>query len=222
MIAGGIYLVTDRALCGGRGVVETVRAAVEAGVNVVQLRDKTAGFEQQLREVERLAEAIDGRALLIVNDRVDVAVAARARGIPVDGVHLGQSDAAVLPAREQLGPDAVIGLTANRPEHLATLARLPRGTVDYLGIGVIRATATKPDHPPALGLDGFGRLADSAPVPSFAIGGVGIADLAPLHRIGAAGAAVVSAICGAADPEAAARLLVQAWNAGGDAAARPR
>lgn len=208
----GIYLVTDRSLCGGRSVVDTVRAAVQGGAQAVQLRDKSASFEDQLREVERLAEVIDGRALLLVNDRLDVVVEARRRGIPVDGVHLGQGDAAVHLARAALGAGAVVGLTANTLEHLAAVGRLPAGTVDYLGIGVIHPTTTKPDHPPALEVEGFGALARSTSVPAVAIGGVGIRDIAPLRRAGAAGVALVSAICAADDPEDTTRRFVRAWD----------
>lgn len=211
----GVYVITDRELCGARGVIETVRRAVAGGVRVVQLRDKHAEFDEQLRQVDALAEAIDGRALLVVNDRLDVAIAARDRGIPVDGVHLGQDDAQAIAAREALGPGALVGLTANTRQHLAAVERLPAGTVDYLGVGVIRATATKPDHPPALGVEGFARLAASTATPCVAIGGVGLADVAPLKRAGAAGIAVVSAVCAAQDPEAAARALALEWERSG-------
>lgn len=207
----GIYLVTDRALCGSRGVAETVRAAVDGGVRAVQLRDKDADVDAHLRELERLAEVIQGRALLLVDDRLDAATAARERGLPVDGVHLGQGDVGVQRARTALGPDAVIGLTANTQAHLASAARLPEGTVDYLGIGVIHPTTTKPDHPPALGHDGFRRLAAVAPVPAVAIGGIAVDDVTRLRDDGAAGVAVVSAICAADDPEATARRFVRAW-----------
>lgn len=210
----GIYLVTDRALCGERGVVQTVRDAVKGGVHTVQLREKHDGFDGQLRELERLAEVIDGRALLVINDRLDVTVAARQRGIPVDGVHLGQGDFAVDRARGELGPDAIVGLTANTPAHFDAVSRLPEGTVDYLGVGVIRPTSTKPNHPAALGFDGFAQLAALAPFPSVAIGGVKHGDIRGLRECGAAGVAVVSAICAARDAEAAARELVSAWNAG--------
>jgi len=171
-VHSGIYLVTDGALCGPRGVVETVRAAVEGGVGAVQLRDKTSETAVQLRQVERLAEVIAGRAQLLVNDRLDVVLAARRRGIPVDGVHLGQGDAGASAAREALGADAVVGITANTRQHLAELAELDAGTVDYLGVGVIRPTSTKSDHPPALGVDGFARLATATQVPCVAIGGI--------------------------------------------------
>lgn len=215
-----LYLVTDRELCGARGVAETVRRAVDGGVGIVQLRDKHADADEQLRQAEEIAAAIDGRAAFVVNDRLDVALAARDRGIPVDGVHLGQGDTAVLGAREALGPDAIIGLTANTEEHLAAVARLPRGTVDHLGVGVIRPTSTKPDHPPALGVDGFARLAAESPVPCVAIGGVRLEDAADLRAAGAAGLAVVSALCAAEDPERAAREFLAAWHAG-QAGSRP-
>ncbi|MFV0434381.1 MAG: thiamine phosphate synthase [Leucobacter sp.] len=214
-----LYLVTDRGLCGARGVAETVRRAVDGGVGIVQLRDKHADAAEQLREAERIAAAIDGRAAFVINDRLDVALAARERGIPVDGVHLGQGDTAVLRAREALGPNAIIGLTANTDAHLAALARLPRGTVDHIGVGVIRPTSTKPDHPPALGIAGFARLAEASSVPCVAIGGVGLADAAALRQAGAAGIAVVSALCAAPDPELAARELLAAWGAGASARA---
>ena len=210
----GIYLVTDAALCGERGVVETVRAAVDGGVRTVQLRDKTSDAASQLRQVEQLAEVIAGRALLLVNDRLDVVVKARSCGIPVDGVHLGQGDATAAAARAALGPEATIGITANTKEHLDRLARLPAGTVDYLGVGVIRPTSTKPDHPSALGVDGFARLTTATQLPCVAIGGIRAPDVPGLRRAGAAGVAVVSAICAAPDPAAAARTLVRAWEIG--------
>ena len=207
----GIYFVTDRALCGRRGVVETVRLAVDGGVRTVQLRDKRASLDDQMRQLEALATVIDGRARLLVNDRLDAAVAAAERGIPVDGVHLGQGDDSVLRAREALGPDALIGLTANTGAHRDAVARLPRGTVDYLGVGVIRPTSTKPDHPEPLGVDGFARFAAASPLPCVAIGGVVAEDIAPLRQAGAAGIAVVSILCTADDPEATARELHELW-----------
>lgn len=207
----GVYLVTDEALCGARGVVETVRQAVLGGATIVQLRDKHADLDGHLRQLEQLAEVTFGLAQLVVNDRLDVAIAARERGIPLDGVHLGQGDDAVLQARDALGPDAIVGLTANAPEHLVSLAELPAGTVDYLGAGVIHPTTTKPNHPPALGVSGFRAFRDASPVPVVAIGGIGLADVASLRAAGAAGICVVSAICAADDAEAAAREFRATW-----------
>ncbi|GAA2443960.1 bifunctional hydroxymethylpyrimidine kinase/phosphomethylpyrimidine kinase [Agromyces soli] len=215
-----LYLVTDAALCGERGVAATVEAAVSGGATIVQLRDKHASDEELLALLARLDEAIAGRVPLVVNDRLELVLRARAAGLRVDGVHLGQGDAAVLRARAELGPDAIVGLTANTPAHLAAVAALPAGTVDYLGVGVLRPTSTKPDHPPALGIAGFAALqaaardAAGAPVPCVAIGGVRLEDAAPLRAVGAAGLAVVSAICAAPDPRRQAADFAAAWRGG--------
>lgn len=205
------YLVTDAALSGPRGVLEVIRAAVAGGIGTVQLRDKSASA-RELYELALAAAALtSGRAVLLVDDRVDVALAARAAGVPVDGVHVGQSDLPVERVRALLGPGAIVGLTANTGEHLAAAAALPVGTVDYLGVGVIRPTRTKPDHPTPLGVAGFAAIAHATSLPCVAIGGVTAADAAALRPAGAAGLAVVSAICAAPDPEAATRELLAAW-----------
>lgn len=206
-----LYLVTDPELCGERGVVEVVRDAVAGGVSIVQLRDKAATDAEITAQLAELASAIDGRALLLVNDRLDAALEARRLGIRVDGVHLGQGDANVSRARELLGPDAIIGLTANTAAHVDAVASLPAGTVDYLGVGVIRPTTTKPDHPPALGIDGFRAIAAATRMPCVAIGGVGLGDVEQLRAAGAAGVAVVSALCAADDPRVTARKLTHCW-----------
>ncbi|MDR6171228.1 thiamine phosphate synthase [Curtobacterium sp. SORGH_AS_0776] len=174
MSAGGfgVYLVTDPALSDrhGIGVLGVVRAAVHGGVRIVQVRDKDASARDLLALTAAVADAVGDRATVVVDDRLDVALAARHAGHRVAGVHLGQSDVPVTAARALLGADAHVGLTANTPEHLAAVAALPRGTVDLLGVGVVHPTATKADHPPALGHDGFGRLARATDVPCVAIG----------------------------------------------------
>ncbi|PZF56475.1 thiamine phosphate synthase [Curtobacterium sp. MCSS17_008] len=214
----GVYLVTDGVLADrhGRGVLGVVRAAVDAGVRLVQVRDKESSARDLLALTAAVADAVGDRATVVVDDRLDVALVARRDGHRVAGVHLGQSDLPVEAARSLLGPDAHVGLTANTPEHLDVVAGLPRGTVDLLGVGVVHPTTTKADHPPALGYDGFARiagLARSVDVPCVAIGGVGLDDVAPLRAAGAAGVAVVSGICAAADPHGAATAYVDAWDA---------
>ncbi|MBF4632173.1 bifunctional hydroxymethylpyrimidine kinase/phosphomethylpyrimidine kinase [Clavibacter michiganensis subsp. phaseoli] len=220
-----VYLVTDPALCGARGVPAVVAAAVAGGATVVQIRDKHASAADLLGTVTEAAAAIDAhssarpgapRPLLLVDDRVDVVLAALARGVRVDGVHVGQSDVPADLVRRMLdaaSPDRrlVVGLTANAPAHVEAVRALPPGTVDYLGVGVIRPTSTKPDHPAPLGHDGFGIIAGLSPVPCVAIGGVDVDDVAAIAAAGGAGTAVVSAVCAAEDPEAAARELAEAW-----------
>lgn len=207
------YLVADVAsITGRRSVADVVAAGVAGGAGVVQVRGKDLGAAELLRIVEQCAERIAGRAMLLVNDRVDVALAARVAGVRVDGVHLGQSDLPVDRARALLGEDAVVGLSASLPVELEALLRLPAGTVDYLGVGAIRATPTKKDHPAPLGWEGFAAFAARASgLPCVAIGGVGPGDAAAARRAGAAGLAVVRAICAVPDPQAAAWSLRHEW-----------
>lgn len=207
----GLYLVTDAGQCAGRGVAATARAAVDGGARTVQVRHKDAGGRELFAEVVGVADAVGNDAFVLVDDRVDVYLAARAAGAAVHGVHVGQGDLPVDLVRRLVGPDAVVGLTANSREHLDALAALPVGTADYLGVGAIRETSTKPDHPDPLGITGFGEFAAASRLPCVAIGGVGPDDVAALRRAGAAGVAVVSAICASTDPERAARTLVERW-----------
>lgn len=208
----GIYLVTDTAQCGARGVTETVRAAVAGGIRTVQIREKHAPAADFYALVLAVADAVGDQALLLVDDRVDIYLAARAAGAAVHGVHVGQSDLPAAAVRQLVGPDAVVGLTANTAGHLAALRTLPADTVDYLGAGVIRPTNTKPDHPAPLGIGGFRAFTAASPLPCVAIGGIHAADVAPLRAAGASGVAVVSAVCAATDPHRAAGELVAAWN----------
>jgi len=205
-----LHLVTDEHLPVDR-LLDVVGAAVDGGVTVVQLRAKRATVREQVRQLAGLARVVRGRAALLADDRVDAVLAAREDGVPVDGVHLGQADLSPVLARRLLGAASLVGWTAHAPQHLEALRAMPPGTVDYLGVGVVRATASKDDHPPQLGVDGVAAFAaaaaEAAGVPSVAIGGVRAEDVGPLRAAGLAGVAVVSAICSADDPAAAARAL---------------
>lgn len=207
-----VYLVTDAAQCEARGrsVAETVAQAVAGGVTAVQIREKHTDGGDFLRTVTDVAAVLPEHVALIVNDRVDVFLAARAAGIRVSGVHVGQSDLPPNAVRELIGPHAVLGLSAATPDELRAAAQDPAG-VHHVGIGALHATRTKADAPPSLGHDGFARLARLSELPAVAIGGVNPADLPRLREAGAAGAAIVSGICAAQDPSAAARAYADAW-----------
>lgn len=207
----GVYLVTDTAQCGDRGVVATAEAAVDGGVSTVQVRAKDAGGRDAHALLTAVADAVGDRASVLMDDRVDVYLAARASGARVHGVHIGQQDLPAGPVRALVGPEAIVGLTANTGEHLASAAALPAGTVDYFGVGAVHATATKPDHPAPLGIDGFTRFAALTDSPCVAIGGIGRADVRALREAGAAAVAVVSAICTSPDPRLAAATLAREW-----------
>ncbi len=207
-----VYLVTDSAQAAGcgRDVVATVAAAVAGGVTAVQVREKDASAREFLQLVLAVDAVLPERVALFVNDRVDVFLAARAAGARPAGVHVGQSDLPVAAVRAMAGDDALIGLSAATPEELRAAVRDP-ARVDYVGIGALHATRTKADAPPALGHDGFGALAPAVPLPVVAIGGVTVADMPLLRAAGAAGGAIVSGICAAADPRAAAEAYARAW-----------
>lgn len=206
-----LYLVTDTALCGERGVAATVEAAVRGGATTVQVRAKDSSAAEALQLLLAVAQACNGRAPVLMNDRVDVFLAARTRGAAVHGVHVGQSDLPAIDVRRIVGETAIIGLTASSFAEVEAANALPAGVVDYLGIGVIRATTTKPDHPEPIGVVGFGERRAASRLPAVAIGGIGFDDLRPLRDAGADGVAVVSALCAAPDPERSARELRAEW-----------
>ncbi len=197
-----LYLVTDPVLCGSRGVEETCRLALRAGVGTVQLRDKGASTRELLYTAGLLSElCAEVGALFIVNDRVDVAMAAGA-----DGVHLGQDDMPVRTARKLLGKGAVIGASVRTAEEAR---RAFREGADYLAANLVFATYTKTDLGEPLGLEGVRELKAAAPLPLVAIGGIKSSNSGDVLRWGADGIAVVSAIMSAEDVHGAVMKLLE-------------
>ena len=207
-----IYLVTDKsqAATAGHDLTDLAAAAVAGGATAVQVREKDADAGVFLDTVLKVAAVLPESVVLFVNDRIDVFLAARHAGARVAGVHVGQQDLPVGAVRDLVGPDALIGLTANTAAELDAAGR-EVARVDYVGIGSVHRTASKADAAPALGVDGFAALARSTFLPAVAIGGVTVADVPGLRVAGAAGVAVISAICGASDPQAATAELARAW-----------
>lgn len=204
-----LHLVTDSALCGARGMLAVVEAAVRGGVTCVQLREKsldTRAFVERARALK--AWLLPLGVPLLINDRVDVALACGA-----DGVHVGQSDMAPEDVR-RLMPGGLIGLSV---ESLAQLDAAERAPVDYYGISPVLATRSKHDAAPALGLDGLRAIRAGTRRPLVAIGGIDAGNAAQVMAAGADGLAVVSALCSSADPEATARDLRAYMSPGGRA-----
>ena len=190
----------------GRDPCDVVERALRGGVTMLQLRWKNAASDPLIALARRLAALTESFCVpLILNDRVDLVAPAGAQG-----AHVGQSDLEVARARALLGPHAVLGLSI---EHASQLLAVDQTQIDYVGVGPIFATATKPDHAEPLGIAGIAALRPRLVVPALAIGGVDARHADALRRAGAAGLAVVSAIAGAADPEGAARALRQAFTA---------
>ena len=201
------YLVTSGT---GRRTVEVAAAAAAAGAGVVQVRAKDIPTAELLQLVLAVAEAVRAAnpgTRVLVDDRADVAAAARRRGAAVHGVHLGQDDLPVTDARALLGPDALIGPTTGTLE-LVRAAEEVRDQVDYLGAGPFRLTPTKDSGRPPLGIEGYRALTAASSLPIVAIGDVTPEDAPALVQAGAAGVALVRAVMDAPDPARTVRTVL--------------
>ncbi|WP_411883914.1 thiamine phosphate synthase [Polaromonas sp. YR568] len=195
-----LYLVTDQALMRGRPLADVVAAAVQGGVSCVQLREKQLGTREFLAQALILKALLTPQGIpLVINDRIDIALACGA-----DGVHLGQNDLPADEARKLLPPGVFIGWSVESMEDVQQSAALP---VDYLGVSPIFATPTKTDTKDPWGLEGLAVVRAATPLPLVAIGGIHASNARAVLRAGADGLAVVSALCAADDPWAAATTL---------------
>ncbi|PVE23592.1 thiamine phosphate synthase [Microvirga sp. KLBC 81] len=199
-----LYGIIDPERTGGRDPVELVRQAVAGGATLIQYRDKQAEGRRFVELARALKTVLDGTGVpLLINDRVDVALAARA-----DGVHLGQDDMHPIDARNLLGPDAIIGLTLKTPEQAGAMTQMP---VDYGCIGGVFTTVSKNNPSPPIGLDGLRTVLTRAKHayrgPIGAIAGIDRSNAQAVIEAGADGIAVISALFMAPDPQAEAQKL---------------
>jgi thiamine-phosphate pyrophosphorylase len=200
MIDYSLYLVTDRSLSKGRSTAEIVAAAVAGGVSCIQLREKSCGTREFLNEALALQPLLKSRNIpLIINDRLDIALA-----IEADGVHLGQSDMPIGMARKIAGDSLIIGISA---ESVDDALRAEQEGADYIGISPVFSTPTKTDIAPPLGLEGVRQIRALVDIPLVGIGGIHSDNAESVIAAGADGIAVVSAIVSAADPAGAAKKL---------------
>ena len=196
----GLYLVTDRVLSGGRPLEKIVRESVAGGVSVVQLREKDVGTREFLEQAFVLRQAASELGIpLIINDRVDIALACRA-----DGVHLGQEDMHCALARRIVGKDMIIGVSVSTADEAM---EAEADGADYLGVGPLFATPTKADALPPTGLGVLRTIRQAVRIPMVGIGGITYTNAGDVIRAGADGVAVVSAIIASPDPGAAAWAL---------------
>jgi thiamine-phosphate pyrophosphorylase len=195
-----LIVVTDPD-CGGRSVVDVVRAALRGGAPAIQLRMKDAPA-REMAEVARalLAQTRAAEALLFINDRVDVALA-----VGADGAHVGQDDLPVAAARGIAPRGFLLGVSAETAE----LARAAEADgADYVGVGPVYATGSKADAGDAVGCQRIAQVAEVVRIPIVGIGGITFDNAPPVIHAGAAGVAVISAVMRADDPEAAVRALM--------------
>ncbi len=194
-----LYAVTDRYWLNGRTLTDVVRESLEGGVTMLQLREKTLeepAFLQEARELQALCRSY--HVPFIVNDNVDIALA-----MDADGVHVGQSDMEALDVRAKLGPDKIIGVSAQTVEQ-ALLAE--KHGADYLGVGAVFPTGSKADAE-EVSFDTLKAICQAVSIPVVAIGGISRGNVARLAGSGICGVAVISAIYGAADIRAASQEL---------------
>lgn len=197
-----LIVITDRRLAAPRAVDDVVLAALEAGAPAIQLRDKHATARELLEQAIRL-RALTARfgALLFVNDRLDVALAAGA-----DGVHLGPDDIPVAAARRAAPRPFLIGFSTDDP---VEAARAVAAGADYIGCGAVFGTSSKADvASERIGPEGVAAVARAVDVPVVAIGGISTENVHQLADTGAAGVAVIGAVMSAADPGQATRVLI--------------
>lgn len=195
-----LYAITDREMLGETSEVEAARLCYEGGADVVQLRMKSTDGGKMLelaKEIQAVANQYN--KFFIVNDRIDVAMLASA-----DGVHLGQSDIPVREARRLVGDEMIIGVSVHNVEEAV---RAVEDGADYLGVGSVFTTSTKPDAEQGLGLDIIIDIKEAVDVPVVAIGGINKGNILDVMHVGADGAAVVSAIMAKEDIRAAAHEL---------------
>jgi len=196
-----LYVITDEKVSRGRSHLQVAEAAIHGGADVLQLRDKEATSGRMYRVAMQLRKLTrDAKIPFIVNDRLDIALAADA-----DGVHVGQADLPVSVVREIMGPGRILGVSVDTVEE-AVLAE--KDGADYLGVGpVFEARGTKPDAGPPLGVDGIARIRRRCRLPIVAIGGINAENAMKVREAGADAAAVISAIVAADDIEESARRL---------------
>ena len=201
-IDGRLCLVADMEAARGKDLALIVTGAVEGGITLLQLRAKKLNSRPFLDLALKLRPLVRSAGIpLIINDRVDIALASGA-----DGVHLGQNDMPLAAARKLLGEDAVIGISANTVEE----ARDAESEgADYIGLSPVYSTPSKTDTDPPIGLVGVGRLTEAVSIPGIAIGGINRANATDIFLAGAAGIAVISAIMAAEDVRQAAAELRQ-------------
>jgi thiamine-phosphate diphosphorylase len=196
-----LMVLTDPGASGHRSLEEVIEEALSAGATAVQLRDKHAGTGELLPLARRIRDRCRRhRALFLVNDRVDLALACDA-----DGVHVGQDDLPVEEVRRIVPAEFVVGVSAATPE---AARQAEAGGADYVGCGTVWPTASKADTGEAIGIEGVGAVVRAIRIPVVAIGGITPERQRPLLDAGAAGVAVIRAVLAAPDPGAAVRAFL--------------
>ncbi len=192
-----LYLVTDREMSRGKDLCEIVVEAIRGGVTIVQLREKKLPLDEFIKVASEIKAVVKPYKIpLIINDRIEVAIA-----VGADGVHIGQGDTPLDTARKSVGPKMIIGVSVSNVEEAIAAQN---GGADYLGISPVWNTPTKTDTPEATGLEGVRAIRAAVKIPLVGIGGINASNARAVIEAGCEGIAVVSAIMAAENPRDAA------------------
>jgi thiamine-phosphate pyrophosphorylase len=200
---GKLHVLTDTAFQSWFSHLELAELAIKGGADTIQYRQKSGSIREMIHIATQMKEVCSDYGVpLIVNDRVDVAIAAKA-----DGAHLGQDDFPISQARELLGQEMIIGASASNMEEVE---KCLLDGADYVGFGPIYPTTSKDDAGAVKGIDNLFQVVNAVRVPVIAIGGIGLDNVSEVMQTGVHGIAVISSVCCREDPEQATRMLYQA------------
>lgn len=199
-----VYLVTDRVILGSRDLLKAVEDAIIGGASLIQLREKDISSRDFYNLAVKMKELVNSHGVpLIINDRLDIALAVNA-----DGLHIGQDDMPLKIARQILGPEKIIGYSVSSQEE-ALFGE--KNGADYLGAGPVYVTGSKADAGLPIGLTSLKAIKERVSIPVVAIGGVGISNISEVKQTGVDGVSVISAILGSQDITEAARGIANLW-----------
>ncbi len=199
-----LYFITDSKLT-KKTILDDVRAAIDAGVKVIQYREKEKTTKEMIQEAQEIKELCKDKSIFLINDRIDIALA-----IGADGVHLGNDDMPYEEARKLL-KDKIMGITIHNKEESIQAENMG---ADYIGVSPIFETKTKPDAGPASGLGLIEDLKNTVGIPMVAIGGINLDNIGSVIQAGATSAAVISAIVTKEDVEAECRKFIEKFKSG--------
>lgn len=199
----GLHVLTDRDMVKPRSLIKVIKQVVKGGVSVIQLRDKEVNDNDMIVLGKQIKKLIKGKIPLIVNDRVNVALA-----IEAEGIHVGQKDMSAINVRKLIDKDMILGVSANTVDQAR---KAEQDGANYIGAGPVYPTPSKKDADPDIGLSGLKRIKDAVSIPVIAIGGINIENATDVAKI-ADGVAVISAVLKADNPKQATQELMTIIN----------
>lgn len=199
-----LYLVTDRGILNGRDIFKAVEDAIKGGVTLVQLREKDISSLDFYNIAVKMKALVNSYGIpLIINDRLDIALA-----VDADGLHIGQDDLPLQITRKLLGPDKILGYSVSNVEEAI---HGQKGGADYLGAGAVYPTGSKSDAGIPIGAEGLRKIKESVSIPVVGIGGIGVNNIGEVKNTGVDGISLISAILGSQDIQSTSSMLIDLW-----------